>query len=119
MLKSPRLLFRALQSSDLNGTYLDWLNDSAVNRYLETRFLPQTSESLQSYWQAHRDDLLGDVREVEVEAVLLDPLLLLRNEVLPRGGGGVNRAQLALRSARGARRQAAATPRLESGVPMG
>jgi len=27
-----------------------------VNRYLETRFLPQMIESLQGYWQAHRDD---------------------------------------------------------------
>lgn len=56
MLISERLLLRALEPSDLNATYLSWLNDPAVNRYLETRFLPQTMEVLQSYWQAHRDD---------------------------------------------------------------
>lgn len=56
MLQSSRLLLRALKAADLNDTYLGWLNDSAVNRYLETRFLPQTLEALQSYWQAHRDD---------------------------------------------------------------
>jgi ribosomal-protein-alanine N-acetyltransferase len=56
MLTTARLLLRALKPGDLNTTYLSWLNDPAVNRYLETRFLPQTTEALQSYWQAHRDD---------------------------------------------------------------
>ena len=56
MLKSSRLLLRALQPSDLNATYLSWLNDPEVNRFLETRFLPQTLEALQAYWQTHRDD---------------------------------------------------------------
>jgi ribosomal-protein-alanine N-acetyltransferase len=56
MISTERLLLRALASADLNATYLSWLNDPAVNRYLETRFLPQTMEALQSYWQVHRDD---------------------------------------------------------------
>jgi RimJ/RimL family protein N-acetyltransferase len=56
MLTTPRLLLRAHEPVDLNGIYLSWLNDPAVNRYLETRFLPQTMEALEAYWQAHRDD---------------------------------------------------------------
>ena len=56
MLQSSRLLLRALVPADLNATYLSWLNDPAVNRYLETRFLPQSQEALQAYWQDHRDD---------------------------------------------------------------
>lgn len=56
MLETSRLRLRALEASDLNATYLGWLNDPQVNRYLETRFLPQTLEALQTYWQAHRDD---------------------------------------------------------------
>ena len=56
MLKSSRLLLRALELDDLNATYLSWLNDPAVNCYLETRFLPQSLEALRAYWQAHRDD---------------------------------------------------------------
>lgn len=56
MLHSSRLLLRALESDDLNTTYLGWLNDPLVSRYLETRFLPQTLESLQAYWETHRDD---------------------------------------------------------------
>ena len=55
MLNSSRLCLRAIEPADLNTTYLGWLNDSAVNRYLETRFLPQTLEALEVYWQAHRD----------------------------------------------------------------
>jgi len=56
MLHSSRLVLRALEPTDLNTTYLGWLNDPEVNRYLETRFLPQTLEALHAYWQAHRDD---------------------------------------------------------------
>ncbi|WP_413295640.1 GNAT family N-acetyltransferase [Synechococcus sp. MIT S9452] len=73
MLQSSRLLLRALNPDDLNAAYLSWLNDPAVHRYMETRFLPQTLEALQAYWQAHRDDpsspwfaicLLGDGRHI-------------------------------------------------------
>ena len=59
MLHSSRLFLRALQPEDINLTYLAWLNDPAVNRYLETRFLPQTLESLDTYWKLHRDDQLS------------------------------------------------------------
>jgi ribosomal-protein-alanine N-acetyltransferase len=73
MLRSANLLLRALEGSDLDATYLGWLNDPYVNRYLETRFQPQTIETLQSYWQDHRDDpdnpwfaicLLGECRHI-------------------------------------------------------
>ena len=56
MLQSSRLLLRAIEPADLNATYRGWLNDPEVNRYLETRFLPQSLEILEAYWQAHRDD---------------------------------------------------------------
>jgi ribosomal-protein-alanine N-acetyltransferase len=56
MLTTERLLLRAVESTDLNTIYLSWLNDPAVNRYLETRFLPQSMETLHSYWLEHRDD---------------------------------------------------------------
>jgi len=56
MLKSEYLHLRSLESDDINKTYLDWLNDFLVNQYLETRFLPQTMESLREYWSAQRDD---------------------------------------------------------------
>lgn len=56
MINTPRLILRPLNSNDINATYLSWLNDPSVNAYLETRFLPQTLESLNSYWEEHRDD---------------------------------------------------------------
>ena len=56
VLKSSRLLLRSLALGDLNHRYLGWLNDPEVNTYLETRFLPQTLEAMQTYWEAHRDD---------------------------------------------------------------
>ena len=56
MLNSKSLLLRPIASSDINLTYLGWLNDPEVSRYLETRFVPQSMESLQHYWQSHRDD---------------------------------------------------------------
>lgn len=56
MLHSSRLLLRAVELDDLNPTYLGWINDSIVNRYLETRFLPHTLEALKSYWQKYHED---------------------------------------------------------------
>ncbi len=56
LLQSTRLILRAIEPQDLNQTYLGWLNDPEINRFLETRFLPQSIEALQSYWQNHRDD---------------------------------------------------------------
>ncbi|WP_162176451.1 GNAT family N-acetyltransferase [Synechococcus sp. KORDI-100] len=55
-MQSSRLLLRAVESSDLNSTYLSWLNDPRVNQFLETRFFPQSMGTLQSYWQAHHDN---------------------------------------------------------------
>lgn len=81
MLHSSRLLLRALQPNNLNTTYIGWLNDPAVNSYLESRFLPQTLEALQCYWQAHRDDpaspwfaicLVGDGRHIS--SIKLEPI---------------------------------------------
>lgn len=56
MLHSSRLILRGIKQTDINETYLGWMNDPEVSRYLETRFMPQTIESLQAYWLAHRDD---------------------------------------------------------------
>ncbi len=55
-LQSARLLLRPLAESDLTLTYVAWLNDPAVNAFLETRFCPQTLESVRYYWQQHQGD---------------------------------------------------------------
>lgn len=46
---SERLLFRTLSKEDVSERYLNWLNDSDVNRYLETRFTPQTMEACEKF----------------------------------------------------------------------
>ena len=88
MLNSSRLCLRDLEPSDLNANYLGWLKDPEVNRYLETRFLPQTQEALQAYWQAHRDDpaspwfaicLVGDGRHI---GNIKLGLVMLRNDAV-------------------------------------
>jgi len=47
-LTSERLIYKSLNSSYCNDTYLQWLNDEEVNRYLEI-FEPYTMERLRSY----------------------------------------------------------------------
>ena len=59
MLKSQRIVLRSLQASDINSTYLGWLNDPLVSQYLETRFVPQTLDSIQAYWESNRDNPLS------------------------------------------------------------
>ncbi len=56
MLFSKRLLLRALELEDINTTYLGWLKDPDVNRFIETRFQPQSLETLRTYWQKHCND---------------------------------------------------------------
>lgn len=47
--ESPRLNFRKLEMSDCGETYLAWLLDPEVNRYLETRHSEQTIELIQGF----------------------------------------------------------------------
>ena len=55
-LSTNAILLRQLRKEDLTEEYVSWLNDPNVNQYLETRYLPQTHESLVDYWNNHRDD---------------------------------------------------------------
>lgn len=44
-IETPRLSLRTLRAGDVSQTYVDWLNDPEVNRYLETRHKVQTLNS--------------------------------------------------------------------------
>ncbi|MBE9523991.1 MAG: GNAT family N-acetyltransferase [Chloroflexi bacterium] len=46
---SERLLFKELRKEDVSERYLGWLNDPAVNQFLETRFTNQTRESCEKF----------------------------------------------------------------------
>ena len=44
-----RLHLRSVRSSDVTESYVSWLNDPEVNRYLEIRFSSHTLESVRAY----------------------------------------------------------------------
>jgi len=48
-LESQRLCFRKLTPEDVTETYVGWLNDPEINRYLEIRFVEHTLESCRSF----------------------------------------------------------------------
>ena len=53
---SERLNLRALRESDVTDSYVAWMNDREVNRFLESRFHDQTKEAVQAFV---RDALLS------------------------------------------------------------
>jgi ribosomal-protein-alanine N-acetyltransferase len=61
-LRTDRFLLRSLRESDVSQSYVGWLNDPEVNRYLEVRFKNQTLDSVRAYVASHDGDrsfLLG------------------------------------------------------------
>jgi len=46
---SRRLSFRELLPEDVSPAYVGWLNDPAINRYLETRFTPQDANIVRDF----------------------------------------------------------------------
>jgi len=48
-LKSARLYFRTLTEQDATTAYVQWLNDPAVNRFMEVRHSQQNIETCQSF----------------------------------------------------------------------
>lgn len=56
VLSSKRIYLRTIELDDLNTNYLNWLNCEEVNSYLETRFQPQSSQSIREYWERLNKD---------------------------------------------------------------
>ena len=48
-LQGDRVVLRPIEAADIEGPYLDWLNDYAVTRFLETGSAPTTRATLQRY----------------------------------------------------------------------
>ena len=44
-----KIILRNLEIIDCNENYLNWLNDEEVNKFLETRWYPQSIKSIQSF----------------------------------------------------------------------
>ena len=51
-LRGSNIYLRPLDRADLNETYLGWLNDREVTRYLEVGTFPQTMQDLENFYQA-------------------------------------------------------------------
>ncbi len=49
LLSAETVFLRQLGPEDVTPTYVGWLNDSRVNRYLECRWQPQTLDSVRAY----------------------------------------------------------------------
>lgn len=43
------IYLREVRLSDVNENYYKWLNDPEVNRYLETKYIPQSFENIKQY----------------------------------------------------------------------
>jgi len=50
-LRGSKVYLRPLERTDLNETYLSWLNDAEVTRYLETGAFPATMQDLEKFYQ--------------------------------------------------------------------
>lgn len=59
-LESERIYLKLMEDKDINKSYLSWINDPAVNRFLESRFKKWTLRNLRKYvndMQNNRDSL--------------------------------------------------------------
>ena len=54
-LKSKNLNFKELETSDVNETYVKWLNDKDINKYIIQKNVTNNTESLKDYVKKHRD----------------------------------------------------------------
>ena len=48
-LVGERIYLREVRPSDVNDTYYRWMNDPEITQYLESRFYPNSIETLQEY----------------------------------------------------------------------
>lgn len=55
ILKGEKIGLRMVELDDCNATYLDWLGDSQVNQYLETRWEEQTLDKIKDFVRSIRE----------------------------------------------------------------
>jgi [ribosomal protein S5]-alanine N-acetyltransferase len=56
MASEPRVSLRPVTVDDCTARYVDWLRDPEVNRYLETRWVDQTLETVRAFVEATEQD---------------------------------------------------------------
>lgn len=55
-LERVRVYLREVRLSDVNERYYQWMNDPEINRYLETRFIPQSWQQIEDYVRKMEED---------------------------------------------------------------
>lgn len=55
-LQGDRIYLRYLDESDVSQTYADWMNDTRINRYLESRVSEQTVDTVAAFIRTSRAD---------------------------------------------------------------
>lgn len=56
IIQGPRIYLRKVCLDDVTDAYHSWMNDTDVNRFLETRFSPQSKQDIELYVQATTAD---------------------------------------------------------------
>lgn len=56
LLEGERIYLREVRLSDVNDNYYKWMNDIKVTQYLESRFYPNSMESLQEYVKSKQEN---------------------------------------------------------------
>lgn len=56
VLYGNKIMMRQIELSDCDEKYLSWMNDPEVNRFMETKWSPQTMESIISFVQSQREN---------------------------------------------------------------
>jgi len=54
-IEGAKIYLREVNLNDVNENYYRWLNDSEVNRYLETKYIPQSMETIRKYVEEMAD----------------------------------------------------------------
>lgn len=60
-IEGSQIYLREVRSEDVNEEYYNWLNDSMVNQYLETRFFPRSLKNISEfvkYMDGKSDEIL-------------------------------------------------------------
>lgn len=56
IVKTRRLVLRDIELQDISQEYVEWLNNPAVNEFLEIRFVPQDPERVRAYVESKLRD---------------------------------------------------------------
>lgn len=56
ILSGKNIFLRQIEMDDCSVSYVNWLNDSEVTQYLETKWVEQTMETIQNFVESQREN---------------------------------------------------------------